>query len=96
LGRYEAFVDHEGIEVARRADDRLLEKLREFESTLQAVQNEVDDGGIRSDYVNVRGSKVLVQLNKQAEESEDMQGILLFYGKLDTRYSHILISLFPL
>jgi hypothetical protein len=71
LGRYEAFVQHEGIEVARRADIRLLEKLKEFENTLQAVQHAVDDGGIRSDYVNVRGNNVLVQLNKQAEESEE-------------------------
>jgi hypothetical protein len=40
------------MEVARQVDDRLLKKLKEFESTLQTVQNEVDAGGIRSDYLN--------------------------------------------
>jgi hypothetical protein len=81
------------IEVARRVDDQLLEKLKEFESTLQVVHNKVAAGGIRSDYVNVHGNNLLFQLNKQGEESEYMQGILLFYGKLNTRYSHSNFSL---
>jgi hypothetical protein len=54
------------IKVARQADDRLLEKLKEFESTLQAVQNEVDAGGILNDYyVNVRGNNVLPALRNK-------------------------------
>jgi hypothetical protein len=47
------------IKMARRADDQLLEKLKEFESTLQAVQNKVNTGGIQSDYVNASDGWVM-------------------------------------
>jgi hypothetical protein len=53
------------IKVARQADDWLFEKLKEFESTLQAVQNKVDAGGIQSDYVNERGNNVLPALTNK-------------------------------
>jgi hypothetical protein len=48
------------IEVAGQADDQLLEKLKECESSIQAVQNEADAGGIRSDYVNASDGWVML------------------------------------
>jgi Asp-tRNA(Asn)/Glu-tRNA(Gln) amidotransferase B subunit len=72
LGKYEAFVEPEGIETARQAEERLVEKLKQFTETVKTVEKEIEKGSFRSDHVNVAGNTALKFLKSGATESKNM------------------------
>jgi hypothetical protein len=70
LGKYEAFVEPKGIEIARQAEERLVEKLKQFTETVKTVEKEIENGSYRSDHVNVTGNTALKFLKLGATESK--------------------------
>jgi len=68
IGRYEAFVDQNGLVPAREAEENVLRRVAKFGGLATELTSQIASKRIRKDYLGVKGNNLLNKIQDESSE----------------------------